>query len=247
MSKTTDTVSNTANQIQLQAIYEGLISVFPEEEAKIALEKWTAYFSNTNSVFKGLNNFAKEVCISFDKNDQQRDLVRALNRALIFKGNSVSSKENTSDTSNQSLASSTSDTQHIAELNHSEVVESFVNQQISTPEFQTFQVFFLYIIDLVEKKHVHAGTPLRHFLRELIENMPWSEAQQEQLLTLLDTGSTNQVRKYKPDQLKSFIAHVHAWMADEVGASDAIRILSQAVKATEKMTVGIEYSPKNFV
>lgn len=247
MSKTTDAVSNTSHQIQSQAIYEGLISVFSEEEAQIAFEKWTTYFNNTNSAFKGLNNFAREVCISLNKNDQQRDLVRALNRALIFRDTSATPQDITSNVNNQALAPTTSESKHNPELNNAEVAESFVNQHISTPEFQTFQFLFLYIIELVKENHAQIDSPLKHFLRELIENMPWSEAQQEQLIVLLDTGSTNQVRTYKPDQLKAFIAHLHAWMADEIGAPDAISILSQAVKAIEKTTVGIEYSPKNFV
>ena len=246
MSNTTDAVSNSTHQIQRQAIYEGLISVFSEEEAQIALEKWTIYFNNTNSVYKGLNNFAREVCISLDKNNQQRDLVRALNRALIFRDASTTPKATTPKDSTLS-AKTNSDSQDNPDLNKTEVAESFVNQHISTPEFQTFQFLFLYIIELVKENHKQIDSPLKHFLSELIENMPWSEAQQEQLIVLLDTGSTNQVRAYKPGQLKTFITHLHAWMADEIGAPDAISILSQAVKAIEKTTVGIEYSPKNFV
>ena len=77
--------------------------------------------------------------------------------------------------------------------------------------------------------------------------MPWSMAQQQQMILLVNTESTNQVRSYIPDQLKTFLSHMRTWMTDELGSADATRILKQALKDTEKMPAAASYSPKTFV
>ena len=208
-----------------------------EVEANEALEKWASYFSETGSVFNGLNNFARDICIRFDKNDQQRELVRALNRALIIRDSIIKDKP-----VNSKAARPTS-----AELAETEEISSYVDQRISTPDFQTFQCLLSNIINMIEKLNSPASVALKPFLSELIESMPWSDAQQQQMMILVDTGSTNQVRSYRPDQLKTFLSHMRTWMTDELGGADAIRILKQAVKNTEKMPAATDYSPKNFV
>lgn len=229
--------SPVALEAQRKAIYAGLTSILTETEANEALEKWASYVSETGSVFNGLNNFAREICIRFDKNDQQRELVRALNRALIIRDSTIKDKPVIS--KDAAPAS--------AELDDTEEISSYVDQRISTPDFQTFQCLLLNIISMIEKLNSPASTALKPFLSELIESMPWSEAQQQQMMILVDTGSTNQVRSYRPDQLKTFLSHMRTWMTDELGSADAIRILKQAVKDTEKMPAATDYSPKNFV
>lgn len=237
MSTTTKPFSPVAQEAQRKAIYAGLTSILTETEANEALEKWASYFSETGSVFNGLNNFARDICIRFDKNNQQRELVRALNRALIIRDTVIKVKPVVSI---DAVPAS-------AEVTETEEVSSYVDQQISTPDFQTFQCLLMNIINMIEKLNSPASVALKPFLSELIESMPWSEAQQQQLIILVDTGSTNQVRSYRPDQLKTFLSHMRTWMTDELGSGDAIRILKQAVKDTEKMPVATDYSPKNFV
>lgn len=237
MSITPKPFSPVAQEAQRKAIYAGLTSILTETEANEALEKWASYFSETGSVFNGLNNFARDICIRFDKNNQQRELVRALNRALIIRDTVIKVKPVVSI---DAVPAS-------AEVTETEEVSSYVDQQISTPDFQTFQCLLMNIINMIEKLNSPASVALKPFLSELIESMPWSEAQQQQLIILVDTGSTNQVRSYRPDQLKTFLSHMRTWMTDELGSGDAIRILKQAVKDTEKMPVATDYSPKNFV
>ena len=237
MSITPKPFSPVAQEAQRKAIYAGLTSILTEVEANEALEKWASYFSETGSVFNGLNNFARDICIRFDKNDQQRELVRALNRALIIRDSIIKDKP-----VNSKAARPTS-----AELAETEEISSYVDQRISTPDFQTFQCLLSNIINMIEKLNSPASVALKPFLSELIESMPWSEAQQQQMMILVDTGSTNQVRSYRPDQLKTFLSHMRTWMTDELGSADAIRILKQAVKNTEKMPAATDYSPKNFV
>ena len=237
MSITSKPFSPVTQEAQRKAIYAGLTSILNEEEANEALEKWASYISETGSVFNGLNNFARDICIRFDKNDQQRELVRALNRALIIRDSIIKDKP-----VNSKAARPTS-----AELAETEEISSYVDQRISTPDFQTFQCLLSNIINMIEKLNSPASVALKPFLSELIESMPWSEAQQQQMMILVDTGSTNQVRSYRPDQLKTFLSHMRTWMTDELGSADAIRILKQAVKNTEKMPAATDYSPKNFV
>ena len=237
MSITPKPFSPVAQEAQRKAIYAGLTSILTEVEANEALEKWASYFSETGSVFNGLNNFARDICIRFDKNDQQRELVRALNRALIIRD--TISKDRPVISKDAVPAS--------AELDDTEEISSYIDQRISTPDFQTFQCLLMNIISMIEKLNSPASIALKPFLSELIESMPWSEAQQQQMMMLVDTGNTNQVRSYRPDQLKTFLSHMRTWMTDELGSADEIRILKQAVKDTEKMPAATDYSPKNFV
>lgn len=237
MSTTTKPFSPVAQETQRKAIYAGLTSILTETEANEALEKWVSYFSETGSVFNGLNNFARDICIRFDKNDQQRELVRALNRALIVRDTII--KDRPVISKDAAPAS--------AELDDTEEISSYIDQRISTPDFQTFQCLLMNIISMIEKLNSPASIALKPFLSELIESMPWSEAQQQQMMMLVDTGNTNQVRSYRPDQLKTFLNHMRTWMTDELGSADEIRILKQAVKDTEKMPAATDYSPKNFV
>ena len=89
-------VSSTIQHTQRNAIYIGLTSILTEEQANAALQTWSTYFNDSTSVFNGLNSFARDVCKHYDKDDQQRELVRALNRALINKDNTVTSKNTAS-------------------------------------------------------------------------------------------------------------------------------------------------------
>lgn len=237
MSITPKPFSPVAQEAQRKAIYAGLTSILTEAEANEVLEKWANYSSEAGSVFNGLNNFARDICIRFDKNNQQRELVRALNRALIIRDSIIKDKPvNSKDAAPAS-----------AEVTDTEEISSYIDQRISTPDFQTFQSLLINIINMIEKLNSPASVALKPFLSELIVSMPWSEAQQQQMTMLVDTGSTNQVRSYRPDQLKTFLNHMRTWMADELGVADAIRTLKQAVKDTEKMPAATGYSPKNFV
>lgn len=239
--------SPATQQAQRQAIYAGLKSILTEAEANTALEKWSSYFNETGSVFNGLNNFAREICISFDKNDRQRELVRALNRALIIQDKPEAAISTALDENKKTLKTAIISSVATAELSENSAPTTHIDLPINTPDFSTFKILFIHIINLIEKNNEQAGVAFKPFLAELIESMPWSEAQQMQMTVLVDSGSTVQVRSYRPDQLKAFLSHIRTWMADEMGIADAIRIFNQAVKNTEKMPVAVDYSAKNFV
>ncbi|WP_020167989.1 MULTISPECIES: hypothetical protein [Methylotenera] len=250
MLKKSDVDLPHSQQTQQEAIYAGLMHIFSEAEATIALKKLNSYISETGSVFNGLNNFARDICIDFDKKDQQRDLIRVLNRALIIKDKPITGQLATH--GHKKPASKTILNQPVAQLIMDDFINlaepvAYVNQPISTPDFETFKILFTNIINEVETNKPSISITLKHFLNELTQSMPWSDAQQEQLQTLIDTGSTNQVRSYGADQLKTYLAHVRTWMDDEIGTTDAMLIFNQALKDTEKMPVSSKYSPKNLM
>lgn len=227
---------SSAQQIQRKAFYTGLTSILTEEQANEALEQWSAFINETGSAYNGLNNFARDVCKNYNKDDQHRDLVRALNRALFYKEKVLTATEVKKPTSKPALP--------IAEPNTELVL---MEQPVSTPDFQTFEYLFTKILKLVKAYNPETSAALLPFLNELIQSMPWSETQQQQILILIDAGTTTQMRAYRPDQLKTFLKHIRSWLIDEIGKQEAETLLIQAIKETEQQTVSTKYSPLNFV
>ncbi|HSI43579.1 MAG TPA: hypothetical protein VK949_04495 [Methylotenera sp.] len=226
---------------QRRAIHLGLTSILTETEATAALESWSTYFSESGSVFSGLNAFARDICDSFGKTGQHRELVKALNRALLTKDSGTSNSSAAKKAERPSRAIPRPDISEApAELAIDEEV-------ISTPDFQTFQVLLLNLLRLVEENRDDLRFSAHRFLEEVIEHMPWSEAQQQQLMSLLVNGSTVQIRTYRADQLKAFLKHFRSWMADELGKAVASNLLKQALIETEVTAFGRKYSPNNFI
>jgi len=226
-------------QRQRQAIYVGLTSVLSADQANAALESWSIYFNETGSVFNGLNTFARDVCESFDISGQQRDLVKALNRALLSKD---PSSPRTAPSPRRPAAAEDTGPTPVAE--HDAAPAS---SAITTPEFQTFQYLVTDLLQLVENNRSGLKRQAVDFLKEVVESMPWSEAQQQQITTLLETGNASQTRTYRGDQLKALLKHFRSWMADEIGTNVAGNLFKQALQDTEKTSFGIRYSPNNFI
>lgn len=226
---------SASQQIQRQAFFNGLTSILTEEQANDALNKWSAYITETGSAYNGLNNFAKEVCKNYAKDDQHRDLVRALNRALFNKNRmAVDTKE---DLKKPVVTAVEAETGIEPSL--------LIDQPVSTPDFQAFEYMLMKIMHLVSASTSNASMTLKPFLNELVESMPWSETQQQQILILIDSGVTTQMRAYRPDQLKTFMKHLHLWLAGEMGRNEAEAIWIEAIKATEAQE-NIKYPASNF-
>ncbi|MFA6179270.1 MAG: hypothetical protein WC696_06650 [Candidatus Methylopumilus sp.] len=224
-------------QRQRRAIHLGLTSILSQDEANAALESWSIYFSETGSVFSGLNAFARDICDSFGKTGQHRELVKALNRALL-------NKENTPP---KAAAQAATPGRAVEEQERPAAEPASADQAISTPDFLTFQYFLLNLLRLVEGNRDDLRFSARRFLEEVIKHMPWSEAQQQQLLSLLLHGTAVQTRTYRPDQLKAFLKHFRSWMNDELGAAVADNLFNLALKETEGTAFGTQYSPQNFI
>lgn len=226
---------SASQQIQRKAFYNGLTSILTEEQANDALNKWSAYITETGSVYNGLNNFAKEVCKNYAKDDQHRDLVRALNRALFNKNRmTIDFRENI-----KKPAVAFVEAEIDAESSLS------IDQPVSTPDFQAFEYLLIKIMHLVSESASTASMKFKPFLNELVESMPWSETQQQQILILIESGVTTQMRTYRPDQLKTFMKHLRLWLAGEMGRKETEALWAEAIKATEAQE-SIKYPASNF-
>ena len=249
MANNQNSQSTTTQNSKQNSIYLGLQSVLTEAEANEVIEKWSTYFNGTGSIFNGLNSFAKEVCQSYGIADQQRDLLRALHRALLHADNDVSAKGLKDSTRNKLLIEPAieSTTESTYELDNSDYTTLFSPLAINSPEFLTFQSLFLKLLDLLEKFENDISQKLNPFLIELIHSMPWSEGQQNQLLSLINTGKTVQLRTYKPDQLKSFIKHLRSWVDAEIGSTEAAKVINEAIEAVKSQPENLNYNVKKFL
>jgi hypothetical protein len=236
----------TTVQISKQnSIYLGLQSVLTEVEANEVIEKWSTYLNGTGSIFNGLNSFAKEVCQNYGIPDQQRDLLRALHRALLHGDNNVNAQGLKDDTRNKQPIEPA--TEPMRELDNSDYIALPNNQTITSPEFLTFQSLILNILNLLEEFEHGINQKFNPFLIELIQSMPWSEGQQSQLLSLITTGNTVQLRTYKPDQLKSFLKHLRSWVEAEIGITDAALVINKAIDAVKSQPENLNYNVKKFI
>jgi hypothetical protein len=231
---------STLNSKQ-NSIFIGLLSVLTEIEANEVMENWSTYFNETGSIFNGLNSFAKEICQNYGVVDQQRDLLRALHRTLLHTGNEPDINGLKENLQSKSYIESTKD------LDDNDYSTLFTEQVISSPEFLTFQSLFLNILDLLEQSENDFNGKLNSFLTELTYSMPWSEGQQNQLISLINTGKTIQLRTYLPDQLKSFLKHFYSWLDDEIGSINATQVKSKAVELVKNQPKNLNYNVKKFL
>jgi thioesterase domain-containing protein len=115
-----------------------------------------------------------------------------------------------------------------------------------TAEFECFKTLLLALLGAVEEHRAEMGSATRHFLREVIENLPWSPAQQQQIFDLLEKGESQQIRPYRPGQLKTLMSHLTVWLQERLDKDIAILAIRQAIKETGKTLAGTEYPPKAF-
>ncbi|WP_221763893.1 hypothetical protein [Methyloradius palustris] len=239
---------------QRRAVYHGLCSVLTEAEAFAALAIWDENASQSKSVFSGLNVYVRDVCTQFGKIEAQRELSQAINRALIAKSGDLTPLPESAPTATPITAQSEA----------SEILESlskpapvaaapvtpaanYGDTATITPEFQTFQVLLLAVLEHVDKQSATTGLECRDFIREVVSHLPWSEAQQQQLINLVDTGSTVQTRSYRAGQLKTMFGHLKAWLDDNIGKPASALAIEQALATAAKSSYASDYAPKLFV
>jgi hypothetical protein len=241
--QTKTSASNASDFIrQRSAVYHGLRQVLTETEASAALVLWSERFSETGSVFSGLNNFVHDVCTSYNKPALQRELVQAINKALILREGELPDAPAIGAPGNGNLGNVTS-SPSIKQATPSAAGQATVN----TPEFQTFKILILDVLGQVQKHQADLGASCREFIKESVNNMPWSEAQQEQLIQLLDTGHTVQIRVYRPGQLKTLMSHLTVWLEENLGADIATRMVDQAIADVSKIAEARHHSPELFI
>ena len=222
-------------QRQKQAIQLALCTVLSEEEADNAANSWVQSFAASASVFSGLNLFAREVCETYGKSDRQRELVQAMSRALL-------SKEAKGAAPAAPLAVAPIKPVKVEQAN----AEPLSEQEVTTPEFATFQPLLLNLLAELAQHDMELRDACQEFLLGVIDNLPWSPAQQEQVIKLINSGTTLQIRPYRAGQLKTLINHLIMWMKETLGNEDAARIAKSAIGLAAKTEAGLAYSPREF-
>jgi hypothetical protein len=233
---------------QRRAVYHGLCAVLSEEEALSVLEMWADQAKSSQSVFSGLNMFVRDVCTKLGKTELQRELSQAINRALMAKPGDLRELPTGDEDGVPSEVSAPAMAPEPATMATSAAQAPAPSQSAnSTPEFQTFQVLVLSLIDLVDQHSAATGLEFREYIKDVVLHLPWSEAQQEQLVTLVEAGSTVQTRAYRAGQLKTLLGHLKSWLVDNIGNAAATLAVDQAVAAAAKSPSGAEYAPKAFI
>ncbi|HYD34436.1 MAG TPA: hypothetical protein VEA39_07680 [Methylophilaceae bacterium] len=225
---------------QKRAIHHALCDILAESDAANALHAWVKKFSSSGSVFGGLNQFAREVCDTYGKEGRHHELVRAMNRALV--GN-VDELRPLPDQQPEPV-------KVIAKVREEALLkpieEPLEPAFIQTAEFDCFQVLLPELMAAIEQHRPQLTGLCRDFLVEVVDNLPWSPAQQQQVLDLLNEGKADQVRPYRAGQLKTLMSHLTIWLQEHSDRETAIMIVRQAVKETSKTLPGTAYSPKTF-
>lgn len=225
---------------QRRAIHHGLCAVLTEPEAAVALVVWTEHFSTSGSAFSGLNNFVRDVTSSFDKIELQRELLQAINRALLM----TKQEDLRPAPPLMRLDDPGATAGRVPAATPVPVSAGGAND---TPEFQTFQILLLALLGQIDQQSTLSGMNCRNFIKEIVSTLPWSEAQQEQLIKLVDTGNTVQTRAYHAGQLKALLGHLAAWMEDNLGATVSLSIIKKAVGDVEKTAASRQHSPRLFL
>lgn len=220
---------------QKRAIRLALCTILTEEEADSAVNSWAQNFAASASAFSGLNLFAREVCETYGKSGRQRELVQAMSRALL-------SKEAERAVPVAAPALSQVRTAEVEEIS----AELSPEPEMSTPEFATFQSFLITLLDELAQHNTELGWSCREFLQGVVDNLPWSPAQQEQVIKLIKSGATLQTRPYRAGQLKTLVHHLTVWMKETLGNETAALIVKQAISVAAKTNAGEVYSPREF-
>lgn len=214
------------------AITLGLSGVFAGPEVTLALEYWQENTNLSVSVFKGINAFSRDVCKHLGKPELQRDLLKALNRALLNHDKIVVPE--------LSVGSNPEDSPSV-ELDRS------APSGFPTPDFLSFGTLLQALLRRIEKLGAGSETSAKHFLMEVVEAMAWSEVQQQQIVNIIHGKTSVQQRGYKIDQLRVFFKHFKAWLAEEHGVKPAEKLISQAISDTQNTSAGKAFSVLHFV
>lgn len=225
---------------QKRAIHHALCGILAESDAAHALHAWVKKFSAGGSVFGGLNQFAREVCETYGHPGRHHELVRAMNRALVGNVNDLLPLPDQQPEPVKAKAK----VREEAIIKPSE--EALPPSSTRTPEFDCFKTLLPALLSAIAQHSPHLVDGSRAFLAEVVDNLPWSPAQQQQVLDLLGKGETEQTRPYRPGQLKTVLSHLTVWLQEKSDRETMILIVRQAIKETGKTLAGAAYSPKEF-
>lgn len=223
------------------AIYQALCTVLPEEDAETAVDIWEQNFSVSGSPFNGLNLFVRNICQTYDKPDQRKELLQAISRALL-------DREQVSTQSKAQVPAKSSDQPSVVpKLVIMEASpEPIAEPEMNTVEFASFQSLLSAWLIEINQHDEKMGLASREFLQKVVEDLPWSLAQQEQIIKFIHTGNTVQTRPYRNGQLKTLTKHFNAWVQETLGDQVAARITEQALNKVAQSSATMSYSPHDF-
>lgn len=222
---------------QRRAVHHGLCSVLSEDEAINVLNQWVSHIGQSGSVFNGLNVFVRNVCTQLGKTELQRELLQSINRALMAKEDELRAAPELNGSKPAVVK---------AQARQADAVAAASDKPNDTPEFASFQALLLALLEQVDQLSDSMGLDLRVFVQQVVENLPWSEAQQQQMLRLVDSGHTIQTRAYRPGQLKALMGHIRVWLVDNLGETASGRTLELALAKVERMPSNKAYPGKQF-
>ena len=221
-------------QRKKQAIHFALCTVLTQEEAAGAVNTWEQHVSASASLFNGLNLFAHKVCVTYGKGNRHVELAQAMSRALM--GGDL---EPASNDAVPVLAS-------VQVMSVGETADDLSGQVMNTPEFACFQPMLVLLLTRITEHDIALGKACREFLLSVVHNLPWSPAQQAQLVNVINTGSTRQVRPYRVGQLKTLIGHLIVWMTDMLGNDATETFTRYAIDTVKRTDAGLAYAPGQF-
>lgn len=222
---------------QRRAVHHGLCSVLSEDEAINVLNQWVSHIGQSGSVFNGLNVFVRNVCTQLGKTELQRELLQSINRALMAKEDELRAAPELNGSKPAAVKT---------QARQADAVAAASDKPNDTPEFASFQALLLALLEQVDQLSDSMGLDLRVFVQQVVENLPWSEAQQQQMLRLVDSGHTIQTRAYRPGQLKALMGHIRVWLVDNLGETASGRTLELALAKVERMPSNKAYPGKQF-
>lgn len=232
--------------LQKRAIHHALCGVLAEGDAVAALHSWIRQFSASGSVFGGLNQFAREVCDTYGLAGRHHELVRAMNRALVGKPGELRPLPETEPAPEKPETRAREIATLDIGMDAIPVAGNASESPARTPEFDCFKILLPSLVAAIEQHKPELVPASRHFLKEVIDNLPWSSAQQQQVLDLLEKGEAEQLRPYRPGQLKTLMSHLTVWLQEKLDKDTALLIVRQGIKESSKTAAGMAYLPKEF-
>lgn len=224
---------------QRRAVHHGLCSVLSEDEAITVLNQWVSHIGSSGSVFNGLNVFVRNVCTQLGKSELQREMLQSINRALMAREEELRA------------APDLSGTKPVAEKAVSNSSGKSAPAETAAPasesaEFLGFQALLRALMDQVANQSDSLALDLSVFIQQVVENLPWSEAQQQQMIQFIETNHTVQTRSYRPGQLKTLMGHIRMWLVDNLGETATGRLLEIAIAQAEQADGPKGYPCKQF-
>ena len=224
---------------QRREVHHGLCSVLSEAEAITVLDQWVSHIGTSGSVFNGLNVFVRNVCTQLGKTELQREMLQSINRALMAREEELRAAPDLN-----GLKPATTKPKPAQSAPAAPAVAEGTTE---TAEFTSFQNLLSATLEQVDNLSDSMGLDLRVFIQQVVENLPWSEAQQEQMLKFMESGRTIQTRAYRPGQLKALMGHIRIWLVDNLGETASGRALEMAIAKIEQTPANKAYPCKQFL